>query len=182
VQLQVLTTSLHQLLKASPVMASWLHRVIVAMWSPGGAPVGGKRALMVPLFKGKGSARDAPSYRPISLLSIPGKVYAFIMLHRVSNQVEESQLLECQCPSLKGRGLNDAVFALRSLVHKCHRHNQLQPPYLAFVVLRKAYDSIPRALWHVLSAYGVDSQVVDLLADLHTGTQAAVKLVARETG
>lgn len=43
--------------------------------------------------------------------------------------------------------------------------------------LRKAYDSIPReALWRVVSAYGVEPQVVALLADLHTGTQAAVKL------
>jgi hypothetical protein len=48
---------------------------------------------------------------------------------------------------------------------------------LAFVDLRKAYDSIPReALWRVLSAYGVGAKVVELLADLHTGTQAAVKL------
>jgi hypothetical protein len=128
----------------------------------------------VPLFKGKGSARDAANYRPISLLSIPGNVYALILLHRVSNQVE-SQLLECQCAFRKGRGLNDAVFTLRSLMHKCHRYKQ--PLYLAFVDLRKAYDSIPRgALWRVLSAYGVEPKVVDLLMDLHTGTQAAVKL------
>jgi hypothetical protein len=62
------------------------------------------------------------------------------------------------------------VLTLHSLMHKCHRHNQ--PLYLAFVDLRKAYASIPRsALWRVLSTYGVDPQVVDLLADLHTGTQ-----------
>jgi hypothetical protein len=43
--------------------------------------------------------------------------------------------------------------------------------------MRKAYDSIScSVLWRVLPVYGVDSQVVDLLADLHTGTQAAVKL------
>jgi len=43
--------------------------------------------------------------------------------------------------------------------------------------LNKAYDSIPRdALWRVLSAYGVDPKIIELLADLHTGTQAAVKL------
>jgi len=30
----------------------------------------------------------------------------------------------------------------------------------------------------VLSAYGEESKVVDLLADLHTGTQAAVKLAS----
>jgi hypothetical protein len=60
-------------------------------------------------------------------------------------------------------------------MYKCQRYKQSL--YLAFVDLRKAYDSIPRdALWRVLSAYGVEPKVVELLADLHTGTQAAVKL------
>jgi hypothetical protein len=112
----------------------------------------------VPLFKGKGSARDTNNYRPISLLSIPGKVYALILLHRVSYHVE-SHLLECQCAFSKNRGLNDVVFTLRSLMHKCRRNNQ--PLYLAFVDLRKAYDSIPsEALWKVLAAYGVEPDVV----------------------
>jgi hypothetical protein len=71
--------------------------------------------------------------------------------------------------------LTDASYTLQSIMYKCHRYQQ--PLYLAFVDLRKAYDSIPRdALWRVLSAYGVDAKVIELLADLHTGTQAAVKL------
>jgi hypothetical protein len=45
------------LLKAGPVMARWLHRVIVAVWVSGKAPLDWKRALIVPLFKGKGSGR-----------------------------------------------------------------------------------------------------------------------------
>ena len=88
-----------------------------------------------------------------------------------------AELLEFQCAFLRNQGLNDAVFTLRSLLQKCHRHKQ--PLFLAFVDLRKAYDSIPRgALWHVLSSYGVLPAIVRLLADLHTGTQAAVKLAA----
>ncbi len=161
-------------LKAGMVMAQWLHRVIVAVWVSGRAPLDWKRALLVPLFKGKGSARATSNHRPISLLSIPGKVYALILLHRVSDQVD-SQLLESQCAFRSGRGLTDATYTLQSIMYKCHRYQQ--PLYLAFVDLRKAYDSIPRdALWRVLSAYGVDAKVIELLADLHTGTQAAVKL------
>jgi hypothetical protein len=162
------------LLKVSATMAEWLHRVIVAVWVSGKAPVDWKRALIVPLFKGKGSARDTANFRPISLLSIPGKVYALILLHRVSSQVD-SQLLESQCAFRRNRGLTDAAYTLRSIMYKCQRYKQ--PLYMAFVDLRKAYDSIPRdALWRVLSTYGVDAKVTELLADLHTGTQAAVKL------
>lgn len=69
------------LLKSGVVMAQWLHRVVVAVWVSGKAPLDWKRALIVPLFKGKGSARNTVNFRPISLLSIPGNVYALIVLH-----------------------------------------------------------------------------------------------------
>jgi hypothetical protein len=53
-------------------------------------------AIITPLYKGKGP-RDSPgNYRGISLLSIAGKVYAAILLHRVSTQVD-GQLHEAQC-------------------------------------------------------------------------------------
>jgi hypothetical protein len=108
-------------------MASWLHRVPVAVQSSGRVPVDWKKALIVPLFKGKGGARDAANYRPITLLSIPGKVHALILLYRVSNQVK-SQLLECVPQTFsafcKGRGLNDTVFTLRPRMHKSHCYKQ----------------------------------------------------------
>ncbi len=34
-----------------------------------------KTAIIVPLYKGKGSRNECASYRGISLLSVPGKVY-----------------------------------------------------------------------------------------------------------
>ena len=39
------------------------------------------------------------------------------------------------------------------------------------------YDCVPRnALWRVLRVYGVHQKLVELLEDLHTGTQAAVRM------
>jgi len=43
------------LLKACLEGIAWLHRVILAVWKAGRAPVAWKRALVVPLYKGKGS-------------------------------------------------------------------------------------------------------------------------------
>jgi len=165
-------------------MAAPCGRCCMGVWQ--GTP-GLEACLDCAAVQGQGSARDTNNFRPISLLSIPGKVYALILLHRVSNQVD-SQLLESQCAFRSGRGLSVVTYTLRSIMYKCHRYKH--PLYLAFVDLRKACDSIPRdALWRVLSAYGVDPKlindlkVIELLADLHTGTQAAVKLaMAGENG
>jgi hypothetical protein len=74
--------------------------------------------------------------------------------------------------------MSDAAFTLRMLMSKCREYKQ--PLYMAFVDMTKAYDSIPRhALWCVLRAYGVHDKLVQLLTDMHTGTQAAIKLAGR---
>ncbi len=43
------------LLKARLEPATWLHRVILVVWGSGKAHEAWKRALVVPLYKGKGS-------------------------------------------------------------------------------------------------------------------------------
>jgi hypothetical protein len=163
-----------RMLKAGHVMLQWLHRVIAAVWRCGKAPVEWKRALVVPLYKNKGSKDEPGSYRGISLLSIPGKVYASILLHRVAAQVEE-QLHEAQCGFRPGRGTVDAMFVLRSLSAACGEHNTCLAK--AYIDLTKAYDSINRwALWKVLRVYQVHAKIIALLEDLHTGTFAALRL------
>ena len=78
---------------------------------------------------------------------------------------------------MPGRGLTDAAFVLLQLMAKSWSH--AAPLYLAFIDLRKAFDSVPSdALWHVLRAYGTPPLLVELLMDLHAGTLAAVRLGA----
>jgi hypothetical protein len=98
-------------------MAQWLHRVICAVWVSGKAPVDWKRALLVPLYKGKGSAKLTGNHRPISLLSIPGKVYALLLLSRVNAQIE-SQLLDCQSAFRKNSVWSRVK--MHDKQHKCH--------------------------------------------------------------
>jgi hypothetical protein len=163
-----------QILKAGPVVVEWLHRVVSSVWRSGRAPVAWKRALIVPIYKHKG-AKDAPgNYRGISLLSIPGKVYASILLHRITSQVE-GRLSEAQCGFRSNRGTVDAIYVLRSLGAACGEFNMCLAK--AYIDLTKAYDSINRwALWKVLRLYNVSTKLIALLEDLHTGTTAAVRL------
>ena len=58
------------------------HGVISNVWHNGGVLEDWKKALIVPLFK-KGDLANIDNYRGISLLSLPGKVFA-ILLEKLS--------------------------------------------------------------------------------------------------
>jgi len=119
------------LFKACPEGIAWLHWVILAVWKAGRAPVAWKRALVVPLYKGKGSQQATDNYRGISFLIIPGKVYAMLLMHKV-NQVVGANLHEVQCGFHSGRGTIDAMFVLCHLSNAAQRSKGTQL-HLAFI-------------------------------------------------
>ncbi len=64
------------LLKALDIVGlSWLTRLFSVAWSSGTVPLELQTGVVVPIFK-KGDWRVCSSYRGITLLSLPGKVYA----------------------------------------------------------------------------------------------------------
>jgi hypothetical protein len=67
--------------------------VILTVWRSRRALVAWKHALVVPLYKGKGSQQCLDNYCGINLLSIPGKVYTMVLMHKI-NRVVELKMLE----------------------------------------------------------------------------------------
>ena len=99
-----------------------LHKVIVRAWDSKSVPQDWKDAQLITLFK-KGDRRVCGNYRGISLLSIPGKVFARILLNRLST-VAESILPEAQCGFRPGRGTVDMIFSLKQIQEKCIEQNR----------------------------------------------------------
>ncbi len=56
-------------------MVEWILVICELAWKKGKVPDDWKKAIIVPLYKGKGSRSECSSYRGISFLSVPGKVY-----------------------------------------------------------------------------------------------------------
>ena len=71
-----------------------------------------QKALIVPLFKNKGSRLDCGNYRGISLISVPTKVFMRVLLNRIKPKIEE-RLREEQAGLRGGRSTVDQIFALR---------------------------------------------------------------------
>ena len=89
----------------------------------------------------------------MTLLSVAGKVFAWIILERVRHH-----LLKHQCPEQSGftpkRMMIDHILALRVL-NKC-RQEFWQGLLAAGVDLCKAFDSVNRnALWRIIGLRGV---------------------------
>ena len=67
-----------ELLKAG---GNAVHGDLCYAWNTGMIiPTDWKRGLVVPLWKGKGNRQDCNNYRGVTLLSVPGKVFARIIV------------------------------------------------------------------------------------------------------
>ena len=153
-------------------MIDWLWELLQTVWRTRQVPSEWKSATLVPLHKKK-DRKVCDNYRGISLLNVPGKVLALILLERLQ-PIIEPQLMDTQCGFRKGRSTVDQIWVTRQVVEKAAEYQT--PVYLCFVDLSKAYDSVDRtALVAILRSYGVPHQLVDIIQELYTGTGCHVR-------
>lgn len=146
-----------------------LHHIIWQLfqriWDEEKVPPEFKVSRIQTLYKNKGDRSDCNSYRGISLLSVPGKIFARVLLNRLL-PVSEKLLPETQFGFRPDRGTCEAIFSIRQLQEKSRE--QSQPLYLCFVDLEKAFDCVPReALWTLLAKLGCSEKFVRMIRLLH---------------
>ncbi len=77
-------------------------------------PLVWQTGVVVPLYK-KGDRRVCSNYRGITLLSLPGKVYARVLERRI-RPIVEPQIQEEQCSFRTGRGTLDQLYTLSGVL------------------------------------------------------------------
>merc|ERR1712002_185252 len=128
---------------------------------------------MGPIYKVRGERRDCGNYRGISLLSVPGKLFARIILDRIRPHLIKHQRAE-QSGFTPKKSTVDRILALRVLVERRREYDK--PFYAAFVDFRKAFDSVHRgALWDLLRLRGIPAEILRLIRALYTDTESAVR-------
>lgn len=89
-----------------------LWKLFVQMWNEERVPCNFVKSRICSLYKNKGDRSECNSYRGISLLCIPGKIFAKVLLNRLI-PVSEALLPESQFGFRPERGTCEAIFSLR---------------------------------------------------------------------
>ena len=100
-----------EMLKAGgDVVVQWLHRIFCVTWESGTVLADWRKAQIVPVHK-KGSRTQCKNYRGISLLSVPGKVYATVLDKRI-RAITKEKVLEEQGAFRRKRSCIDHIFTV----------------------------------------------------------------------
>ena len=153
-------------------LIKWLHQIITIVWRTEQSPQDWKDSIIVNIFK-KNDIKECGNYRGISLLSVPGKVYALILLDKLSARMEAT-VSENQAGFRRGRGTSDHLFTLTQILSNASEFDT--PTHTCFIDLRKAYDTVNRpALWRILTKSGLSGKLQRLIQELHSNSRSTVR-------
>ena len=143
------------------LVPSDVAKLVRECWRTRTIPPAFQEAVLVALPK-KPGASAWTDHRGITLLCVPSKVLARVMLARL----KAVELLPEQCGFTAGSSTADAVAAVKTMVDEGRRCGV--PLVFTFVDLTKAYDTIPRELvWNTLRRIGAGPTLIGLLQAMY---------------
>lgn len=124
--------------------------------------------IIFPLHK-HGSRLDPSNYRPITLMSVVGKLFGSVINDRLSNFSELTNSVSDEQGGFRPRrGTPDQIFILRELL--ASRKERGLPTYVTFIDARKAYDTVWREDAYVrIHEAGVQGKVWRQVQAMHGG-------------
>ena len=148
-----------------------LHQLFKYIWREEHIPEDWKKGIIAKIPK-KGDITVCNNWRGITLLSIPSKVLAGIIIKRISNTVDE-HLRKEQAGFRPGRGCSNQIFILKNIIEQCNEWNTSL--YINFIDFEKAFDSVHReSLWKIMAAYGIPSKLINMVKIFYSGFTCSV--------
>lgn len=132
-----------------------------------------KIGVLTPVFKNKGSNKDAKNYRGITILPIITKIVEILVRNRIQPIIEEVQS-NLQRGFTRHSSPMNCSLILEEVIREYK--DQQKPLYVAFLDVKAAFDvvshdSLLRKLFHV----GVEGTNWTLIHSLHHGAESVIK-------
>ena len=128
-----------------------------------------KQALLVNIYKGKGSESDRANYRPISLLNVVYKIYAALLQKRLAAD-HDHNIRQTQFGFRARKSTADPTFILRRLQDYSAKTGQ--PIHVLFLDWKQAFDKVNhQSLIIALRKLGVHPHYLEILQDLYSSPE-----------
>ncbi len=149
-----------------------IHSLVRISLRQGRVPRDWKRANIVPIYKG-GNRENPLNYRPVSLISVVGKICEKIIKNAWMTYLEGNGILtDCQFGFRRGRScsLNLLSFYTRVIDVVQEREGWVDSVYLD---LKKAFDKVPhkRLLWKIKNYGGIEGRLLKWMEDYLSGRE-----------
>ena len=155
-----------------------LHDLFHLVWSSETCPEDWKCGTIIKLPK-KGNLADCNNWRGITLLSVPCKVLAEIVLERIYESLEQ-RMREGQAGFRKGRSCADQIFVLRNIIEQSVEWRR--GVVINFIDFKKAFDSLHRpTMWNIIRSYGLPQKIINIIRMMYEGTTSCVRVGGTNT-
>lgn len=126
------------------------------------------------LLHKKGDKNNINNYRPISLTSNIYKIFAKVLLHRLTKTLDENQPRE-QAGFRSGYSTLDHLHVIKQLFEKGNEYNITF--YCCFVDYSKAFDTIEHEkIWQALKSQGIENKYIRVVKNIYDNSKAKIKL------
>ena len=160
---------------SSKELAVPLQLIFMRSLDTGQIPGDWRHATVTPIFK-KGAKGDPGNYRPVSLTSIPCRIFESLLNDKLGAHLAENHLIRStQHGFIKGRSCStNLIVFLDKLTEIVDRGKAADVFYLEF---SKAFDTVPKErLLLKLQAKGIDGKVLLWIRNWLSGRTQAVKV------
>ena len=162
------------LLEGGEILWGNLHALFQVCWEEEYIPEEWMEGIIVPLHK-DGDELDMGNYRGITLGSHIGKVFCSVLRERLCQVVDRVVIGEAQGGFRRNRQTVDHLFVVNGICQL--RRGEGKKTWLAFLDLRKAYDSVWReGLWHRMEQYGTGNKFLRVCQELYSNVKARVRV------
>ena len=160
---------------AEPPIQSGLRDLFRLVWKSEEIPGDWRTSIILPQYKDKGSKMECSNFREITLLSVPGKVFAHISLDLIKPLIYTYERCQEQSRFTPGRSTADLILTLGIMAQT--RREYHQPLYAAYTDLKDAFDSVDRGvLWKLKRVLGLLSKIISIIEALYSNTMSCVRV------